>query len=289
VELLAAREALVAGTAVRRALPRRGRRTVGAWCFADHFGPAPVSPDAPVAIGPHPHTGLQTVTWLLEGEQRHRDSLGSDQVIRPGQLNLMTAGAGIAHSEEDPDGREGRIHGMQLWVAQPEATRWGVPAFEHHRELPRAEVDHGTATVLVGAFDGATSPARRDTDHVGIELALQPGTSVLPLDPTYEHAVIVAGGDATIGAHVVTPGSLAYLVPGADELVVTSSTPTLALLVGGVPFDEDVVMWWNFVARSRDEVTDAYRGWAQGDERFGAVHSGLGRAAVAPPPWLRSA
>lgn len=289
VEVTEGRTAQVGSLPVRRTLPTRGRRTVGPWCFVDHMGPTASDSGAGVSVPPHPHLGLQTVTWLFEGAALHRDSLGSEQVIRPGQLNLMTAGAGIAHSEEDPDGREGRIHGMQLWVAQPEATRWGVPTFEHHRELPRAEVDHGTATVLVGAFDGATSPARRDTDHVGIELALQPGTSVLPLDPTYEHAVIVAGGDATIGAHVVTPGSLAYLVPGADELVVTSSTPTLALLVGGVPFDEDVVMWWNFVARSRDEVTDAYRGWAQGDERFGAVHSGLGRAAVAPPPWLRSA
>jgi redox-sensitive bicupin YhaK (pirin superfamily) len=200
----------------------------------------------------------------------------------------MTAGAGIAHSEEDPDGRADRLHGMQLWVAQPDATRWAAPTFEHHADLPRAAIGNGTATVLVGSFAGVASPARRDTDHVGVELDLRPGTSVLPLQPADEHAVIVAEGEPSVAGVAVGPGRLAYLAPGATELVITSPSRTLALLVGGVPFDEDVVMWWNFVARSRDELSDDYRGWVQGNERFGRVPSTLERVAVDPPPWLRS-
>ncbi len=289
VEVTEGRTATVGSLPVRRALPTRGRRTVGPWCFVDHMGPITFATGNGVSVPPHPHLGLQTVTWLFDGAVLHRDSLGSEQLIRPGQLNLMTAGAGIAHAEEDPGGDTDRLHGMQLWVAQPEATRWGAPAFEHHRELPRVDVDHGAATVLVGAFAGAASPARRDTDHVGVELDLRAGTTVLAVDPSHEHALVVARGEPSVGGVTVAPGRLAYLAPGADELVIVSATPTLALLVGGVPFDEDVVLWWNFVARSRDELADAYRGWTRGDERFGRVASGLERVAIGPPPWLRSA
>jgi len=293
VEVTDSRVAQVGSLPVRRALPTRRRRTVGAWCFVDHMGPVAFAPGDAVSVPPHPHTGLQTVTWLFEGAALHRDSLGSEQLIRPGQLNLMTAGAGIAHSEEDPGARAARMHGMQLWVAQPDATRWGEPAFEHHTALPRFELGIGTATVLVGAFGGLVSPARRDTDHIGMELDLRPGTAVLPLDPTYEHALVVATGSPTVvegstDGVTVAPGRLAHLAPGAEELVLRSATPTVALLVGGVPFDEELVMWWNFVGRSRDELSDAYRRWATGDDRFGPVRSGLDRVAVGPPPWLRT-
>ena len=262
---------------------------MGPWCFADHMGPVSFDPGGGVSVPPHPHLGLQTVTWLFDGAALHRDSLGSEQLIRPGQLNLMTAGAGIAHSEEDTGEGGRRIHGMQLWVAQPEATRWGAPAFEHHADLPRTDLGTATGTVLVGAFAGAVSPARRDTDHVGVELDLRPGTTVLPLDPTYEYALVVAEGSATVGGVPAAPGALAFVAAGADELVLHAVARTVALLVGGVPFDEAVVMWWNFVARSRDELSEAYRGWAAGDDRFGTVSSALDRVGVGPPPWLRSA
>ena len=194
IEITPSREAEVGGHRVRRALPRRARRTVGAWCFIDHMGPASTSGAAAstvAGIGPHPHTGLQTVTWLVSGELRHRDSLGSDQVIKPGQLNLMTAGHGVAHAEEGTAYR-GELHGVQLWVAQPDETRDGPAAFEHHAELPRVELAGGaTATVLVGELDGAGSPARRDTDHAGFDLSLQPGRSVIPVRADFEHAVVV--------------------------------------------------------------------------------------------------
>src|SRR5436190_8491140 len=170
LELLDSREAEVGAVRVRRALPRRTHRTVGAWCFADHMGPAAVTEEHGLDIGPHPHIGLQTVTWLLAGEALHRDSLGSEQLLRPGQLNLMTAGHGVAHSEEATGSYRGDLHGIQLWVAQPDATRDGPPAFEHRAELPRVELDGAVATILVGDLAGTPSPARRDTDHVGAQL-----------------------------------------------------------------------------------------------------------------------
>src|SRR3954453_1720353 len=145
LEISESREAQVGALPVRRALPRRARRTVGAWCFVDHMGPISVTDERGVDLGPPPHTGLQTVTWLLDGEILHRDSLGSEQIIRPGQLNLMTAGHGVAHAEAATGRYEGALHGVQLWVAQPSSTRDGEPAFEHHAELPRVELGSSIA------------------------------------------------------------------------------------------------------------------------------------------------
>ena len=285
IEITPSREAEVGGHRVRRALPRRARRTVGAWCFVDHMGPASVSGPTGAGIGPHPHTGLQTVTWLLSGELRHRDSLGSDQVIKPGQLNLMTAGHGVAHAEEGTVYR-GELHGVQLWVAQPDETRDGPPAFEHHAELPRVEFAGGAvATVLVGELDGDGSPARRDTDHAGFDLSLQPGRSVIPLRADYEHAVVVLDGAILVDGSVVEPGSLGYLSRGRDELAVEARGPTRALVVGGVPFPSPIFMWWNFVARTREEAGAAGAAWNGRDQRFGEVDSTLDRIAAPAPPW----
>jgi redox-sensitive bicupin YhaK (pirin superfamily) len=270
---------------VRRVLPQRPRRSVGAWCFADHMGPVSVSEQQGIDIGPHPHMGLQTVTWLVSGEVLHRDTLGSEQIVRAGQLNLMTAGYGVAHSEENTGGFEGELQGIQLWVAQPEATRQGPAAFEHHAELPRVELSGLHGTVLVGAFGDQESPARRDTDHMGADLVLGPPGSVLPLRPDYEYALIVLEGAVAIGDKVAEPGLLAYVGAGRDECRLDVRAPARALLLGGVPFPEPLLMWWNFVARTREEVSAARRQWSAGDERFGTVHSSLGRIDVGPPPW----
>jgi len=169
VEVTEGRPTEVGGMPVRRSLPQRRRRTVGAWCFVDHFGPADVA-EASMLVGPHPHLGLHTVTWVLDGEVVHHDSLGSEQLIKPGQLNLMTAGRGVAHAEETPPGATGALHGLQLWVAQPDATRSGPAAFEHHSALPEAEVGPVVATVLVGELAGVRSPARADSPLVGADL-----------------------------------------------------------------------------------------------------------------------
>jgi redox-sensitive bicupin YhaK (pirin superfamily) len=285
VSLEPGRQAIVGELTVRRVLPRRPRRTVGAWCFADHMGPAPVTEEHGFDIGPHPHLGLQTVTWLVSGEVLHRDSLGSEQVIRAGQLNLMTAGHGVAHSEENTGRYRGDLQGIQLWVAQPESTRHGAAAFEHHAELPQVELDGAGATVLVGEFGGQASPARRDTDHVGVDLVLAPPGTVLPLRPRYEYALVVLEGDIAFGDQVAVPGVLAYLGTGRDECALQVRQPTRALLLGGVPFPEPILMWWNFVARTRDEVSEARRQWSADDGRFGTVGSPLRRIDVGPPPW----
>ena len=288
VEITASHEAQVGTLPVRRALPSRGRRTVGAWCFADHMGPVAVTEETAPEIGPHPHIGLQTVTWLVAGEMLHRDSLGSEQTIRPGQLNLMTAGRGVAHAEESTGRYRGAMHGIQLWVAQPERTRHGDPAFEHHRQLPRVELDNGDATVLVGELDGTTSPARRDTDHIGVELALRAGTTTVPLAAGHEHAIVVLDGAVAVDDSIVSPGHLAYLGRGRDELALTARDGVRLLVLGGAPFESPVLMWWNFVARTRDEVDQARAAWQDDDDRFGATGSLLSRIPAPVPPWSRT-
>jgi len=284
LEVRPSREAVVGDTRVRRAIPQRGRRTVGAWCFLDHMGP--LSPETtPGGIGPHPHTGLHTVTWLIEGELLHRDSLGSEQAIRPGQLNLMTAGHGVSHAEE-PTGRHGGgLHGVQLWVAQPESTRHDTPAFEHHADLPQPELGAVRVTVLVGELGGAVSPARRDTELVGADLQLGVGSTGLPLEPSFEHALVVLEGAVVVEGRSVVPGALAYLAPGRDELGLSVGGSARVLLVGGVPFESPVTMWWNFVGRSHDEVAEAGRQWNAGSERFGDTGSAMARIAAPAVPW----
>jgi redox-sensitive bicupin YhaK (pirin superfamily) len=280
MDVIPSRQAQVGEHHVARALPTRGHRTVGAWCFADHMLPSTV----PMRVGPHPHIGLQTVTWLVEGALLHTDSLGSEQLIRPGQLNLMTAGRGVVHAEEAPaDG--GRGHGIQLWVAQPEATRHGDAAFEHHAELPQAEVRGATATLLTGTFADVTSPARRDSDHVGVEIVTHGDEVMLPLEPGYEHGVVLLAGTVRIEDTVVTPGRLAYLGRQRNELTLDVLEPARLLLLGGVPFLEPLQMWWNFVARTREEIDDARAAWEAGDPRFGPVTTSLDRIPAPVPPW----
>jgi redox-sensitive bicupin YhaK (pirin superfamily) len=285
VEITPSRESVVGAMRVRRALPRIGRRTVGAWCFADHMGPELVTETRGLDIGPHPHTGLHTVTWLVAGEVLHRDSLGSEQVIRAGQLNLMTAGQGVTHSEEATGRYRGQLHGVQLWMAQPEATRHGVAAFEHHPELPQVELSNAIATILVGEFADAASSARRDTELVGVDVALWPGTGTWPLEPSFEHALVVLNGEVLVGEQVVRPGELAYLGQGRDQVALSAAHPARLLLLGGEPFPEPMLMWWNFVVRSRDELDRAYREWQADDPRFGRLRSPLARIPAPNPFW----
>jgi hypothetical protein len=283
IEVSDAHRASVGPAEVRRLLPRRQRRTVGPWCFLDHFGP---NPDATAAIGPHPHMGLQTVTWLLEGELLHKDTLGSEQVIRPGQLNLMSAGHGIAHAEErSPTGGPGG-HGTQLWVAQPDATRNGPPAFEHHAELLAVDLAGADGHVLVGTWAGVTSPARADTPQVGIQLLVH-GRANLPLDAAFEHAIAPLDGPITVDGRPVALDRIAYLPPGRAELTVESvDGPGRVLLLGGAPWDVRISMWWNFVGRDHAELTQGFEDWQRDDGRFGTVASDLARIAAPRPPWL---
>lgn len=284
VEVTESRHARVGALEVSRALPHHVRRTVGAWCFVDHMLPT----TADVGIGPHPHIGLHTVTWLLDGELLHRDGLGTEQLIRPGQLNLMTAGRGIAHAEEATSTGQ-RHHGLQLWVAQPEATRHRDPAFEHHAGLPQVELGPATVTVLIGSVGDTESLARRDTALVGADVVLPDGASAtVPLERTFEYALVVAEGGVRVGGTegpVVAPGHLAYLGLGRDELALTADGPARLLLIGGEPVEATPLMWWNYVARTRAEVWEAHRDWEAHAERFAPVESTLPRIASADPPW----
>lgn len=294
-----AKVAEVGGFRVRRALPRRGLRTVGAWCFADHMGPEVVTETSGLDVGPHPHIGLQTVTWLVEGAVLHTDSLGSEQLIRPGQLNLMTAGRGIAHAEESVRAA-GTLHGVQLWVAQPSGTRDGASDFAHHADLPRIDVGHGTATVFIGEYADAASLARTDTALVGIEADLQSGSSTWALRPDFEYAVYVISGavvihDATrAGSLIAREGQLVDLRAHGEEITLAVGEATRLLILGGEPLGEPLYMWWNFVGRSREEIAQAAQDWAayvetgaratEGTERFTRVASTL--APIAAPALI---
>lgn len=274
------------GLEVTRTLPSRRRRMVGAWCFLDAYGPQRLDGSPGMRVGPHPHIGLQTVSWLVAGEIVHRDSLGSLQEIRPGQLNLMTAGHGISHSEETPATHSGVLQGVQLWVALPGADRDGPPAFTHHPQLPTFADGGLTATVLMGELAGALSPARCHTPLMGAELTLAAGgRAAVPLRPDFEYAVLVVDGAATVAELPVRPGPLYYLGEGRSELRLAAGPDTRMMLLGGEPFRERIVMWWNFVGRDHDEIVAARQAWEQraGGGRFGAVHGYEGPDIPAPP------
>ncbi|KQX72308.1 pirin family protein [Aeromicrobium sp. Root472D3] len=267
------------GLTVHRTLPQKGFPTVGAWCFVDHFGPT----SHPMAVLPHPHTGLQTVTWPLAGEIRHRDSLGSDVVLKPGELNLMTSGDGVSHSEFSVGDPDAPMHGIQLWVALPAGALDGPAGFEHHPDLPVAEGDGWTATVLLGELGGASSPATTYTPIVGAELSVEPGASTIPLRPDFEHAVLAVDGPVVVDGVEVARRELRYLAPGRSQVGVQVPAATTLLLIGGEPFDEELVMWWNFIGRSHDDIVLARDDWQAAAERFGHVDGHDGKVIPAPP------
>ena len=287
-ELLVGRDVpLGKHTVVNRTLPHRDRRMVGAWCFVDHFGPDAVLAMPGMRVPPHPHTGLQTVTWLLEGAVEHRDSLGTVQTITPGALNLMTAGRGISHSEESPVDRPPTLHGVQLWVALPDADTEIDPRFEHVTDLPRVGDRGVDVTVLLGEVAGAASPARVHSPIVGADVALAAGADrPLPLERGFEHAVLVTTGEVEVDGVAVTPGRLLYLGFGRTEVRLRAATDSRLVLLGGEPFDGEIVMWWNFVARSHDEISQARDDWEAGRRsptpRFGVVHGYDGDPLPAP-------
>ena len=276
---------------VRRALPTARRRMIGAWCFLDHFGPADVSGSG-MRIGPHPHIGLQTVTWLLSGELLHRDSLGTVQPIRPGAVNLMTAGRGISHSEESPQPRSPQIHGVQFWIALPDSARQMAPAFEHHPKMPQLRVGGLQVHLIAGELLGKRSPATVHTPLVGAGIEASAGTTAtLPLDPAFEYGVIVTRGKAQVAGVALSPGALAYLPAGHSEAtVVTGAGDAGLVLVGGEPFPEQTLMWWNFVGRSKEELARASRDWNAGVSYLGEVTGTDMPRLVAPlPPWAQEA
>ncbi|MEW1892131.1 pirin family protein [Streptomyces sp. NBC_00523] len=282
-ELLAPRKVrLGESTEVRRLLPNLGRRMVGAWAFVDHYGPDDIADEPGMQVPPHPHMGLQTVSWLHEGEVLHRDSLGSLQTVRPRELGLMTSGRAISHSEESPKQHAALLHGAQLWVALPDAHRFTEPHFQHHSDLPTVTAPGLTATVILGDLDGATSPGTAYTPIVGADLTLTRGAQArLPLDPDFEYAVLSMSGEAEVDGVPVLPGSMLYLGCGRTELPLRAESDAGLMLLGGEPFEEELIMWWNFVGRTQDEIARAREDWMSGD-RFGTVHGYDGPPIPAP-------
>lgn len=275
----------VGGLPLNRALPTRGKRLVGAWCFLDHAGPADVRAGAGLRVGPHPHIGLQTFTWMIDGELLHRDSLGSVQLIRPGQVNLMTAGRGISHSEESPLPHSPRLQAAQLWIALPDAVRHCPPAFEHYPDLPRGTRDGFATTLLVGEMSGQRSPVRVHSPLFAMDLvAQQAAGATLPLRDDFEYGVLVLEGEATVDGEPLPMDTLLYLAPGRAQLRLAASAGARILLLGGEPFGEDVLLFWNFVGRTPEEMAEAARQWNAGDARFGEVRGFDGPRLAAPEP-----
>jgi len=242
---------------VRRTLPQRQRSLIGAWCFLDHYGPDDVDASQGMVVPPHPHTGLQTVSWLFTGEIEHRDSAGHHATVRPGELNLMTAGRGISHSEYSTPGTT-TLHGAQLWLALPDSDRQVEPTFEHFAPEP-VTAEGWEARVFIGSLLGSTSPVMTYSPLLGAELTLAGGTTLrVPVDPSYELGVLVDFGSLTLDGKPVAAHELGFLDPGAESIELTTAEETRLLLLGGPPFGEKIVMWWNYIGREHEEVV-AYR------------------------------
>ena len=267
---------------VTRAIPIRDRRMVGPWCFLDRFGPLSFSAERPMDVAPHPHIGLQTVTWLLEGEILHDDSLGSEATGRPGGVNLMTAGRGIAHAEQTPAANSGLLNGVQLWVALSEARRNEEPAFENIGRVPLIETPGSAIQVFAGSLAGGTSPGKFDTVLVGADLEVHPKHQTeFAIEPAFEHALLVLAGDAELDGQTLEPRRLYYLGTQRTSIALKSETGGRLLLIGGPPFPEPILMWWNFVARTPDEIAAARADW-EAHRRFGEVTAYQGPRLDAP-------
>ena len=301
--LLESREVPLGGVramSVHRSLPQRDLPLVGAWCFLDRFGPQVTR----MRVEPHPHIGLQTVTWPFAGDIRHRDSVGSDVVLSRGALNLMTSGEGIAHSEYSVGEEAVPLDALQLWVALPESRRHGAPAFERHEQLPSVELPAlsgapATATVVLGELAGVSSPAsdlhadrrcrdpaagggsRRDPAATGVGVRDRRRRGRRDRDD--RHPVDAMRPSTSTGSTCCTSARDAITVRdrrGGDG--------ALVFLLGGAPFEDEIVMWWNFVGRSHEEIVDAREAWEAGAARFGhVVDHGDERVPAPPLPAVR--
>lgn len=270
------------GTIIKRALPSRQKRLIGAWCFLDHAGPVVFPQGDGLDVGPHPHIGLQTFTWMIEGTMMHNDSLGSKQLIRPKQVNLMTAGRGISHTEVAPD-TETHMHAAQLWIALPDDKLNMEPRFDHYPELPVVEKDGIEYTVLVGEFLNTTSPVEVHTPLLGVDLTAKDNvTTRIQLNPAFEYGFMALEGTAVINGHELDENNLVVLEPGLREVEISVHQESRILLLGGEPFESPILLWWNFVGRTQEELKQAREQWINGDARFGSIPEYEGPRLEAP-------
>jgi redox-sensitive bicupin YhaK (pirin superfamily) len=275
---------------VRRTLPQRERSLIGAWCFADHYGPHDVRGGTGMDVPPHPHTGLQTVSWLFSGEVEHRDSAGVHAMVRPGELNLMTAGAGICHSEVSTAATT-VLHGVQLWVALPDSDRDTGRDFAHYVPQPHS-IAGATVRVFLGELEGDRSPVHTFTPLLGAQVDLDPGVRLaIEVAPEFEHGVLLDQGSVEVAGTSLEVADLAFQAAGGDrlELVNRGQSPARVVLLGGPPFPEHLVMWWNFVGRSHEDIVLYRQMWQDRDDRFGAVEGYRGALSRLPAPPLPNA
>lgn len=256
---------------VRRVLPAKSRSMVGPFIFVDQFGPAQLDLGSGMDVRPHPHINLATVTWLFEGAIDHRDSIGSFATIRPGQVNLMTAGKGIVHSERSPEAERKagpRLYGMQTWLALPDGREEIDPAFEAVTDLPVIEDGHAKAIVIMGELWGERASTTTHADTIYAEIMLEPGGMIPLEEDADERAVMLVGGEASVDGHALTLYQLAVLQPGR-EMTLESRSGARVMLMGGEAFTTKRHAWWNFVSSSRERINQAKDDWREG--RFGTV------------------
>ena len=261
------------GFSVQRVLPARERRAVGPFVFFDHFGPMTLPAGVGMDVRPHPHINLATVTYLFEGEMVHRDSLGSHQVIRPGDVNWMTAGSGIVHSERStaPERTLGaRGHGLQLWVALPRAHEEVAPSFAHHEgsSLPRLPAPGLERRLIAGTAWGVTSPVKTLSPLFYVDVTMEPGASVVLPEEHEERAAYVTQGRVRCEEQRFAAGQMAVFEP-RTRVVLHADEPAQVMLLGGAPLDGERHVWWNFVSSSRERIEQAKRDWKEG--RFAKV------------------
>lgn len=270
------------GTVIKRALPSRHKRMIGAWCFLDHAGPVNFAQGDGLDVGPHPHIGLQTFTWMIEGTMLHNDSLGTQQLIRPKQVNLMTAGYGISHTEVAPD-TETKMHAAQLWIALPDDKINMAPAFDHYPELPVVNKDGIDFTVLVGDFLNTRSPVAVHSELLGVDLAAtETRETRLSLNPKFEYGFMALEGTAEINGHALNEDNMVILEPGLNQVDIVIHAGSRVLLLGGEPFESPILLWWNFVGRTQEELALAREQWIAEHERFGSIPEYQGPRLEAP-------
>ncbi len=280
------------GTVIARALPHHEKRMIGAWCFLDRAGPVQFAQGKGLDIGPHPHIGLQTFTWMIAGTLMHTDSLGSKQLIQPKQVNLMTAGHGISHTEVAPQ-TETELHTAQLWIALPDAKRDMPTKFQHYPQLPVIQQQQLECTVLVGEFLEQLSPVEVYSPLVAVDFCTAQSASQatrFKLNPNFEYGLLLLTGDVQINGQTLSNDNMMVFSTGTTEIVIELAAKSRVLLIGGEPFESPILLWWNYVGRTEQEIKTAHQQWLAHDRRFGEIHDYDGQRLQAPtfPTHMRA-
>lgn len=261
---------------VHRILPQRAIRMIGPWCFVDHFGPVAPANYRQFNVAPHPHIGLQTITWLLSGQLLHQDSLGYEQPLRSGQLNLMTAGRGISHAEVADHDPDQPLHGLQLWCALPPEHEQTEPRFDHYQQVPKFSLGNCTATLIIGSYATEqrrlTSPALSFSPAMALLLQTPQATVVdIQLERNFEYGLYVVSGVMAALDKQTKSHQLLSIGANRRHITLELSADSTVLLLGGEAFEQPVKMWWNFVSASEQRVKQAQQDWDNQHERFGHV------------------